>query len=242
LRPFASSSACRSSNLLSISLRSVSSKYIRPHPRPYKRRWYEAAVAPVMPESRRTCPSMVELKQRYEKERDEYSEIEIALTNLVRSWIERESFRTLAVCQFLPINGRTLWLTRNQLRLKGLEFRNYGNRIMRKVFEGTPLEALNVLFVGSNCTLFGKDVDAIQTVITECDKIAWIVPLVHDCRILSMAEARDLCKRKSFEEHRVETLGTISQISRNMVLLMGEHLNDLTRTLDQIALRNESKE
>uniref|UniRef100_A0A0M3IPA6 Large ribosomal subunit protein uL10m n=1 Tax=Ascaris lumbricoides TaxID=6252 RepID=A0A0M3IPA6_ASCLU len=173
-----------------------------------------------------------------------YSEIEIALTNLVRSWIEREDFRTLAVCQFLPINGRTLWLTRNQLRLKGLEFRNYGNRIMRKVFEGTPLEALNVLFVGSNCTLFGKDINAIQTVVTECDKIAWIVPLaiVHGCRILSMAEARDLCKRKSFEEHRAETLGTISQIGRDMVSLMGQHLNDLTRTLDQIALRNEPKE
>uniref|UniRef100_A0A0M3HTA4 Uncharacterized protein n=1 Tax=Ascaris lumbricoides TaxID=6252 RepID=A0A0M3HTA4_ASCLU len=71
LSRFASTSASRSPYLASISVRSVSSKYIRPHPRPYKRRWYEAAVAPVMPESRRTCPSMVELKQKYEKERDE---------------------------------------------------------------------------------------------------------------------------------------------------------------------------
>ncbi|VDM43350.1 unnamed protein product [Toxocara canis] len=236
-------SACRSQSLVSVSVRAVSSKYIRAHPRPYKRRWFEAAVAPVMPKSRRTCPSMIEWRQKWVKERDEYSDIELALTNLVLSWLRREQFRVMAVCQFLPVNGRTLWLTRNQLRTKGLEFRNYGNRIMRKAFEGTPLETLNVLFVGSNCTLFGKDVEAVRTIITECDKLNWMVPLAItlDSRVMSMAEARDLCKRKSFEEHYAETASILSQIGQETASLTAQHLNELTGTMDQIALLMRSK-
>lgn len=67
---------------------------------------------------------------------------------------------------------------RFRLRLKGLEFRDYGNRIIKKVFEGTPLQSLNdTIFVATNCQLFGKDINAIKSFIIECEKIDWMTPI-----------------------------------------------------------------
>ena len=73
--------------------------------------------------------------------------------------------------------------------MKGLDFRSYGNKILKKVFEGncfktlnnvnlgTPLSSLNVALVGSNAILTGKDLSALKTIVTETDKLNWIVPL-----------------------------------------------------------------
>ena len=65
----------------------------------------------------------------------QYSDVELALSNLVRDWMVKEEFRVMAVCQFLPVPGRTLWFAKNQLRSKNIEFRSYGNKILKKVFE-----------------------------------------------------------------------------------------------------------
>ncbi|VDK42726.1 unnamed protein product [Anisakis simplex] len=200
---------CSTQNfLLKTSVRLVSRKYIRPHPRPYKRRWFEAAVAPVMPASRRLCPSVVEMKQQFERERNEVI--------------------------FISYLYFVIMISIHQLlRLKGLEFRNYGNRIMQKAFEATPLETLNVLLIGSNCMLFGKNMQSLRTIVQECDKLAWIEPLavVYDSKILSMQEVRELCMKKTFEENRSEAVNTFDGI-----LMETSQLLDLPKTLTQQTL------
>lgn len=65
-----------------------------------------------------------------------------------------------------------------RFRLNGLEFREYGKRIMKKIFENTPFQTLYFLFDGPhNCYLFGKDAESITAVIRECKKYPWIEPL-----------------------------------------------------------------
>ncbi|KHJ84006.1 hypothetical protein OESDEN_16284, partial [Oesophagostomum dentatum] len=154
------------------STRFVSSKYPRPTPRPYKRRLYEAAVAPVLPSRLGVCTHNFT-----KKEGIEYDPVELALCKVVKKWMTSEEYRVMAICQFLPVGGRTLWLTKNQLRLKGLEFRNYGNKIMRKTFEGTPLSSLDPVLVGFNALLMGKDLNALKTIHAETKKLTWLVPL-----------------------------------------------------------------
>lgn len=74
------------------------------------------------------------------------------------------------LCAFCDLHFR--------MRLNGLEFRDYGNRIMKKVFEGTPLQSLNdTIFVATNCQLFGKNINAIKAIITECEKTDWLIPI-----------------------------------------------------------------
>ncbi|EYC11844.1 hypothetical protein Y032_0049g1807 [Ancylostoma ceylanicum] len=112
------------------SARYVSSKYPRPTPRPYRRRLYEAAVAPVLPQKLGVCTNNL-----VKSGKQEYDPVELALCRVVKKWMTSEEYRVMAICQFLPVAGRTLWLSKNQLRLKGVEFRSYGNRILRKTFE-----------------------------------------------------------------------------------------------------------
>ncbi|KAK5979021.1 Mitochondrial Ribosomal Protein Large [Trichostrongylus colubriformis] len=217
-------------------IRSVSSKYPRPKPRPYRRRLFEAAVAPVLPEKLSVCTPKV-FNRGGEAE---YDEVELALCRLVKKWMISQEFRVLAVCQFLPVPGRTLWLTKNQLRMKGLEFRSYGNRIMRKVFEGTPLSALNPVLVETNAMLFGKDLSVIKTINDEAEKINWLFPLacVADSRILSMEEVKQISKVGSLNDHRVETVQILtSQIGQLPQTLDSPSLQ-LTSALDQIASRS----
>ncbi|KAI6172058.1 hypothetical protein M3Y98_00931300 [Aphelenchoides besseyi] len=48
-------------------VRYVSSKYIKPHPRSYKRRLFEAAVAPVLPPKIANCVSRLAQKEARKK-------------------------------------------------------------------------------------------------------------------------------------------------------------------------------
>lgn len=48
----------------------------------------------------------------------QYDDVELALCRLVKKWMLSEEFRVMAICQFLPVAGRTLWLTKNQLVLE----------------------------------------------------------------------------------------------------------------------------
>ncbi|XGW09553.1 hypothetical protein V3C99_011662 [Haemonchus contortus] len=215
--------------------RSVSSKYPKPKPRHYRRRLFEAAVAPVLPEKLPVCtPTSFSRHNEFE-----YDEVELALSRLVKKWLISEEFRVLAVCQFLPVPGRTLWLTRNQLRIKGLEFRSYGNRIMKKVFEGTPLSTLNPLLVGINAILCGKDLSALKTINDEAEKISWLIPLacVADSRLVSMEEVKEISRVGSLNDHRVETIQILtSQIGQLSQTLDSQSLQ-LTSALDQLAHR-----
>ncbi|KIH53671.1 hypothetical protein ANCDUO_16195 [Ancylostoma duodenale] len=115
------------------SARFVSSKYPRPTPRHYKRRLYEAAVAPVLPQKLGVCT-----KNLAKSGELEYDPVELALCRIVKKWMISEEYRVMAICQFLPVAGRTL------LRLKGVEFRSYGNRIMKKTFEEIILSSLEL--------------------------------------------------------------------------------------------------
>ncbi|WKX95066.1 hypothetical protein Q1695_011931 [Nippostrongylus brasiliensis] len=223
-------------NVQCIASRCVSSKYPRPTPRPFRRRWFEAAVAPVLPEKLTVCAPRI---SRVGEEQP-YDDVELALSRLVKKWMASEEFRVMAVCQFLPVAGRTLWLTKNQLRLKGLEFRSYGNRIMRKVFEGTPISALNPVIVECNGFLFGKDISALKTITEETEKINWLYPLVCmvDSRIIAMDEVRWFTKVASLEDHRAETVQILSSQLGALPQTLGSPAQQLTYGLDQISSRS----
>ncbi|VDL74932.1 unnamed protein product [Nippostrongylus brasiliensis] len=232
-------------NVQCIASRCVSSKYPRPTPRPFRRRWFEAAVAPVLPEKLTVCAPRI---SRVGEEQP-YDDVELALSRLVKKWMASEEFRVMAVCQFLPVAGRTLWLTKNQLRLKGLEFRSYGNRIMRKVFE-----------VECNGFLFGKDISALKTITEETEKINWLYPLgeslqckssrthimvnseclvcMVDSRIIAMDEVRWFTKVASLEDHRAETVQILSSQLGALPQTLGSPAQQLTYGLDQISSRS----
>ena len=97
----------------STTVRAVSSKYVKPHPRSYRRRLYEAAVAPVMPKEQKSC-NLAQFIEQVQKEFHEYADIEIAEVKEIKRWIKENEFRSMAVCQFLSVSGKNLWLARNQ--------------------------------------------------------------------------------------------------------------------------------
>ncbi|MFH4978166.1 hypothetical protein AB6A40_004875 [Gnathostoma spinigerum] len=234
--------SCIVRNFIYRSIRHVSSKYPRPHPRPYRRRLFEAALAPILPEGRQIYPTLVEPTNATQKGSEEYKDIELALVDHVRKWIQKGEFRVMGVCQFLPVNGRTLWLSKNQLRMQGVELRSYGNRIMRKIFEGTPLQSLNVLFVGTNCILFGREIESIRTIVMATRKLPWVIPLAITCdsRIISMDEAKELCTFPSFEDVRAETVGVLQRSLSDTVLSIGRPTHDLINILDCVRSTNEN--
>lgn len=54
--------------------RSVSMKYIKPHPRPYRRRLYEAALAPFVAEKPKIYPSRSEYLKKLKEENESVSD------------------------------------------------------------------------------------------------------------------------------------------------------------------------
>ncbi|GMR36214.1 hypothetical protein PMAYCL1PPCAC_06409, partial [Pristionchus mayeri] len=208
-----------------LSARAVSSKYPRPKPRHYKRRLFEAAVAPVMPKTVYQCiPPLQKYLDKNARE-SEYSDYEIALADMVRNYIRNEEFRVMAVCQFTSVPGRTLHFAKNQLRLKDIEFRNYGNKIMKKVFEDTPLSSLSPVFVGSNALLLGKTPESLVTISKECTKLNWIVPLVYvlDSRIIPSSEVDKLA-----------ALPNLNCLYGETVQILTQQLGALPQSLDSI--------
>ncbi|CAD6198199.1 unnamed protein product [Caenorhabditis auriculariae] len=224
-------------------VRSVSSKYPRPTPRHYKRRLFEAAVAPEVPRLTQVCfpPGLVN-KENIEASKS-YSDVEIALSKLVKQWMVAEEFRVLAVCQFLPVPGRTLWLAKNQLRTKGIEFRTYGNKILKQVFTKTPISALDVTFIGTNAILLAKDHSAIKTIVQETDKLNWIVPLVMmvDDRIVSMDEAKKLAELHSLEDLRAHTVQILTQQTAQITQTLENATRALPSALDFLASDQRAK-
>uniref|UniRef100_A0A915PHD1 Large ribosomal subunit protein uL10m n=1 Tax=Setaria digitata TaxID=48799 RepID=A0A915PHD1_9BILA len=190
-------------------------------PRSYRRRLYDAALSPMVPK---------------------YSPFDLALVQHIRKKIRDEGYQVMGICHRLSAPQRVEWLTRNQLRLKGLEFRDYGNRIMKKVFEGTPLQPLNdTIFVATNCQLFGKNINAIKTIITECEKIDWMIPIavVYGSQILSIPEVKQLCELPSLEDHRIQTVQLLSTPPNKLISTLSYHILDMTRILDSI--KNQKK-
>ena len=108
-----SSTLLRSQLSTQLSLRCVSSKYIRPHPRSYRRRLYEAAVAPVLPETPRQC-NIADVLDKLHRQHNDCADIELAEVKEIKRWVKEHQFRVMVVCQYLSVNGRTLWLARNQ--------------------------------------------------------------------------------------------------------------------------------
>ncbi|PAV74726.1 hypothetical protein WR25_15339 [Diploscapter pachys] len=205
------------------SVRAVSSKYVRPKPRNFRRRLFEAAVRPVLPPVTYQCVPPDMWQERIESERNEYQPIDLALAKLIKSWLQNNEYQVLGVCQVLPVKQRTVWFARNQFRLKGLEYRDYKGRILLKAFEGTPMSALNVLFEHDTAILAGKDLESIRTIITETAHHNWIFPLaiMANNRIISIEEAKKWSELGSMEDLRAQT-----------VQIIGSQLNQITSTLD----------
>lgn len=210
-------------------------------PRHYRRRLYDAALAPMVLPTHPTCPSFKEVNDYFEGLRSSYSAFDLALVQHIREKIRHENYQVMGICHRLAVKQRKEWLTRNQLRLKGLEFRDYGNRIMKKVFEGTPLQSLNdTILVATNCQLFGKDISDMKTIIQECEKIDWLIPIaiVYGHKILSISEVKELCKLSSLEDHRAQTVQLLSTLSTELLSTLSYSMQDLVRTLEIITGRN----
>uniref|UniRef100_A0A0N5ADW9 Large ribosomal subunit protein uL10m n=1 Tax=Syphacia muris TaxID=451379 RepID=A0A0N5ADW9_9BILA len=230
---------------------SVSTKYEIVKPRPYRRRLFEAALLPEVPEVNESCSSWRKNQEQRRIARTEYTEMELAFVKHIREWINTEGFRMLAVCQFLPVKGRAEWLAKNQFRLKGLELRKFDSRTMLKLLEGTCLEPLSVLFkYEDNCCLFGKEVDSLRSVIKECKRYSWIEPLgnvlrfgytstvtnillalTFDSRILSVSEVEKLCRLGSLEHLRLETISILETFSHQSLSMLSSPSNCLSNTL-----------
>ncbi|CAI4224147.1 unnamed protein product [Auanema sp. JU1783] len=225
------------SNVIQFSARFVSSKYPRPFPRPYKRRLFEESLKPILPDTVQACvgPSIVHQNNLLKDQ--SYMDVELALSQLVKKWIVSEEYSVIVVCQFLPVNGRTLWLTKNQLRLKGLEFRNYGNKVLKKVFEGTAVQSLEPLLVGSNALLFGKDLKSLKSLIVETDKLNWLTPLAVavNNRILPMEYVRKLAEYRDIEDVRAETVGILSTQLNELPTSLGRLGGDLVGSLSHLS-------
>ncbi|KAH7727410.1 Protein MRPL-10 [Aphelenchoides avenae] len=204
----------------------------------YRRRLFEAAVAPQMPEGAKTCRDQQEFLDMLRRQREEYSPIEIALANKVRKWIKDEDFRFFALCQLMPVQGRTLWFATNQLRIKGLQLKSYNPRIMTKVFEDSPLRTLDVIFAsGSTTVIYGKDISCLKALVEETNKLAWIIPLAvaADDRILSMNHVEELAKLSSLEDLRAQTVHILSQIPAQLTQAIDHQSRDLVTLLSHVA-------
>ncbi|CAJ0582106.1 unnamed protein product, partial [Mesorhabditis spiculigera] len=228
---------------LRTAVRQVSSKYQKPKPRSYKRRWFEAAVQPVFPQELKSCTPPALLHQRNVENSRQYMDFEVALAQHVKNWMQREQFRVLVVCQQLPVPGRTLWFAKNQWRLKGIEHKVYGSKIMRKVFEGTPLDSLDIAFAGSTSYLFGKDFSTLKHVVAETEKLNWIVPLLYfaDGKILSAADVKELAQLADLEHVRAQTVSILTQPASSLTNTFDRVARQTTFTLDSYehALKTE---
>uniref|UniRef100_A0AC34RTP3 Ribosomal protein L10 n=1 Tax=Panagrolaimus sp. JU765 TaxID=591449 RepID=A0AC34RTP3_9BILA len=224
----------------STSIRAVSSKYIKPHPRSYKRRLFEAAVAPIMPKEVKQC-NIAQVLERLNRHQQEYADIELAEVKEIKRWIKEHNFRSMAVCQFLSVNGRNLWLTSNQLRLQGLELRQIDNKIAKKLFENTALAALEPLWVGHNALLFGKDIQSLKVIVTETQKYNFLIPLAitYDNRIMSMKEVEKLTDLPDLEMVRAQTTQILDQIPVQLTQALNHHGEQLSTILSQISTGNQ---
>jgi len=230
---------------LRVSTRLVSSKYLRPHPRPYRRRLFEAAVKPVLPEEMPACRSMKEWREAWERKWNDYEEIELALASKVLNELKQKNYRVLALCQLQSVPDRSLWLTRNRWRMKGLDLYKYDGRTMIKVFENTPLSTLNVAIVDDfSCFLMAKHPEAIKTIIQETRNIAWITPLMMcvDSRLLSIDEAISIGAMSNLNEIPTETCNILARIPVDMVNALEYHARLLCSNLDSIAKLRQNEE
>uniref|UniRef100_A0A914V109 Large ribosomal subunit protein uL10m n=1 Tax=Plectus sambesii TaxID=2011161 RepID=A0A914V109_9BILA len=147
------------------------------------------------------------------------------------------SYRVMAVCQMNPVDGRTFWLARNQMRLQGLETKYYGNRVMKWVFEGTPLQTLEPLLVSSNCYMFAKELDSIKQIVSCAQKYNWMTPIavVMDDRIFSMAEIQKLAQLSSLSMLPAQTVAVLASIPRQATQALDHHARNLVASLGHIA-------
>ncbi|VDM95761.1 unnamed protein product [Thelazia callipaeda] len=207
-------------------------------PRSYRRRLYDAALEPMVPKVQSVCPSFKEVNDYF---KDLKSSFDMALVKHIRNIIRSEGYQVMGICHRLAVKQRTEWLLHFRLRLKGLDARDYGNRIMRKVFEDTPLKSLNdTIFVAANCQIFGKDINAIKTIITECRNIDWLIPIGNLFDISVSVTVEELCKLPSLEDHRAQTIQLLSLPSSEFISTISYHMLHLISTLNCIGNKKSS--
>uniref|UniRef100_A0A914MU03 Uncharacterized protein n=1 Tax=Meloidogyne incognita TaxID=6306 RepID=A0A914MU03_MELIC len=167
--------------------RHVSNYYFRPQPRPYKRRVYESALAPILPKQleeeikQLNNPYNIYATSSPQKEffgENEFSLYELALIEKLNKWIKTEGFRLMAICHTNFVKEDVLWLAKNKFRLEGIEFCDYPSKILKKVFENSPYQNLsNFLIDECTCLLFGKEAENISVLFNQCSQYSWIFPI-----------------------------------------------------------------
>uniref|UniRef100_A0A1I8BGQ1 Large ribosomal subunit protein uL10m n=1 Tax=Meloidogyne hapla TaxID=6305 RepID=A0A1I8BGQ1_MELHA len=235
--------------------RQVSSYYVRPNPRPYKRRVYEAALAPIIPK---------ELEEEFEQLKNpyniyatssphkevfsdnEFSMYELALIEKLNNWIKTEGFRLMAICHTNFVKEEVLWFAKNKFRLEGIEMCDHPSKILKKVFENSPYQNLsNFLIDGCTCLLFGKEAENIGVLFNQCSQYSWIIPIVvtFDEKILSLEQAKEIAEYGTLDNARTQTV----LILNNLISQISNSLNSITcqlpRLLDaHLASKEDNKE
>uniref|UniRef100_A0A915EGP7 Large ribosomal subunit protein uL10m n=1 Tax=Ditylenchus dipsaci TaxID=166011 RepID=A0A915EGP7_9BILA len=238
LLKIASSSIC--------SCRSVSHNYALPHPRHYRRRIYEAAVAPVFaPDVQEEVDILVEneafaIPPSGKQARDSFDQYEKAEVKMIKDWIKFNEFRVLGVCQILHVKGPSFWMAANQFRLNDLHLTKYKLRTVHNLFRGTPFETLSILFDEHTSILYGKDINCLKVMVKECSKYNWLTLMAVTCddRILSMRDVETLCKLHDLEQLRAETTQILSQIQNELVTNLDSTSRQLVKTFEFMTSKN----
>uniref|UniRef100_A0A915N188 Large ribosomal subunit protein uL10m n=1 Tax=Meloidogyne javanica TaxID=6303 RepID=A0A915N188_MELJA len=216
--------------------RHVSNYYFRPQPRPYKRRVYESALAPILPKQleeeikQLNNPYNIYATSSPQKEffgENEFSLYELALIEKLNKWIKTEGFRLMAICHTNFVKEDVLWLAKNKFRLEGIEFCDYPSKILKKVFENSPYQNLsNFLIDECTCLLFGKEAENISVLFNQCSQYSWIFPIVvtFDEKILSLEQTKEITE-----------YGTLNNARTQTVLLLNNFISQLSNSLNTIS-------
>ncbi|KAF7636398.1 hypothetical protein Mgra_00004183 [Meloidogyne graminicola] len=192
-----------------INYRYVSNYHVRPNPRPYKRRVYEAALAPIIPNELEQ--EWKQLKNPYNiyatssphKEffnENEFSLYELALIEKVSNWIKTEEFKVMAICHTNFVKEEVIWFAKNKFRLEGIELIDYPKNI---------------------ANLFNQ-----------CSQYNWIFPIVvkFNEEILSLEQTKEIAEYKTLENAQIQT----TLILNNFINQFSNSLNNIICQFPQL--------
>ncbi|KAI3413576.1 hypothetical protein GPALN_011066 [Globodera pallida] len=223
--------------------RGIQVGYFKDRPRSYRRRLYEAALAPILPKQlekqwkETNDPFNIHSTLPDEKiGGDEFTKFEMALVERLREWMAVEKFRVMAICQLNAVKEETLWLAKNHFRLNGVEFCDEPSKILCKVFERSRLSLIAPLLVDEcTCLLFGKEPEqSIHHMVSTCDAYAWIRPIAFavDSRILSVDVVSELAPSDSLQRLRLEMVQMTERTLRQLPSTVDDLVEQIPRTLD----------
>ncbi|KAI1720278.1 Mitochondrial Ribosomal Protein, Large [Ditylenchus destructor] len=218
-------------------------RFIRPKPRPYRRRLYEEVMKEQFPkELAKEKERLVEndpyvLHPVLPQGPDVYDQYDLAEVEMVKNWIKTEGFRVLGICQVYHVEGRDYWLASNQFRTKGLEIKKFRGKTMRKLFQGTRFDALSTLFDDNTYVLYGKDPETLRQVVIGTDKYNWITLLAAtlDDQIIPMNLLGRIVRYKSISELGRDTFQLLQRVPHELLNNLSSPALGFTNTLDHMS-------